>query len=75
VPDNLRFQEEEERSKSRAIVVMNQAQIRRHPSKGAKMSFITDDIFRQATDEEINYMKLIVNEMKPNYHGISSQLK
>ncbi|TNV87675.1 hypothetical protein FGO68_gene814 [Halteria grandinella] len=65
---------------NRAVVVVNQttpdiskpstplelpSQIRR--------SFINDDVFRQATDEETNYLKFVVNEMKPNYAGNSQR--
>lgn len=32
-----------------------------------KKSFINDDVFRQAIDEETNYLKFVMNEMGPSY--------
>jgi len=50
---------------------MNQSKAKR--GKGRQSSIINDEIFKQATDEETNYMKFIINEMKPNYQGINQQ--
>jgi hypothetical protein len=52
---------------------MNQTKAQR--GKGLQSSIINDEIFKQATDEETNYMRFIINEMKPNYNnsGVNQQ--
>ena len=50
---------------NRAVIVINQALSKPDISMSGEVqgqkSFINDDVFKQATDEETNYMK-------PNYH-------
>lgn len=40
---------------------MNQSKAKK--GKVRRSSIINDEVFKQATDEETNYMKFIINEM------------